>query len=324
MRSIKLIFSFPAAILAAGLLLGGAQVALAQQPGVVIGTGGISGVYYHVGRAVCKFMNKSGMRCRQKVTDGSVDNINSIRAGKFALGVVQSDTQFHAFHGTGKFRGKAPFTELRSVFSVHAEPFTVLAGAGSGISNLSALQGKRVNIGSPGSGSRGTMEVVMKALGWSRSTFKLAMELKSADQPRVLCRGQLDAIAFIVGHPSGMIKEATRTCNTVIVPVTGPAIDKLVKERAYYRYATIPGGLYRGNSDDVKTFGVGATLVVAAATSPDVVHGLVKSVFENFEAFKKMHPALKYLDKKEMVSSGNTAPLHERAYRYYREAGLIH
>jgi len=294
---------------------------------ITIGTGGVTGVYYPTGGSICRLVNKGrkqhGVRCSVESTAGSVYNINTIRAGDLDMGVAQSDWQHHAYNGTSKFKDAGAFKELRAVFSVHAEPFTVVARADAGIKNLEDLKGKRVNIGNPGSGQRGTMEVLMKAMGWDKSTFSLASELKSAEQSKALCDNKIDAMVFTVGHPSGSIKEATTTCDSVLVNITGPVVDKLVADHDYYRKAVIPGNMYRGNPDDTNTFGVGATFVSSTATSVDTVYTVVKSVFENLDSFRKLHPAFANLKADEMVKDGLSAPLHDGAARYYKEAGLI-
>ena len=192
---------------------------------------------------------------------GSIYNINTIKAGELDFGVAQSDWQYHAYNGTSKFKDAGAFKDLRAVFSVHPEPFTDVARADAGIKNIQDLKGKRVNIGNPGSGQRGTMEVLMGKMGWNKGTFKLASELKSAEQSQALCDNKIDAMVFTVGHPSGSIKEATTSCSSVLVNVTGPAVDALVKENSFYRKATIPGGMYTGSPNDTQTFGVGATFV---------------------------------------------------------------
>ena len=294
---------------------------------ITIGTGGVTGVYYPTGGAICRLVNKGrkehGVRCSVESTGGSVYNINTIRSGDLDMGVAQSDWQYHAFHGTSKFKDAGPFKGLRAVFSVHPEPFTVVARADAGIKNLMDLKGKRVNIGNPGSGQRGTMEVLMDALGWTKASFALASELKAAEQSSALCDNKIDAMVYTVGHPSGSIKEATTTCDTVLVNVTGAAVDKLVKENDFYRKATIPGGMYRGNPDDTQTFGVGATFVSSTAVDSNTVYQVVKSVFENFEDFKKLHPAFNNLVKSEMIKDGLSAPLHDGAKKYYQEAGMM-
>ena len=294
---------------------------------VTIGTGGVTGVYYPTGGSICRLVNKGkkehGVRCSVESTGGSVYNINTIRAGELDMGVAQSDWQYHAYNGSSKFKSKGAFKELRSIFSVHSEPFTVLARADSGITNLDDLQGKRVNIGNPGSGQRGTMEVLMKAKGWDKSSFKLASELKASEQSKALCDNKIDAMVYVVGFPNGSIKEATTTCESKLVNITGPAVDKLVSQNDYYKTATIPGGMYKGNPNDTNTYGVAATFVTSSAVSETVVYNVVKSVFENFEAFKKLHPAFGSLKKEEMIKEGLSAPLHRGAIKYYKEAGLM-
>lgn len=294
---------------------------------ITIGTGGVTGVYYPTGGSICRLVNKGrkqhGVRCSVESTAGSVYNINTIRAGDLDMGVAQSDWQYHAYNGSSKFKDAGAFKDLRAVFSVHPEPFTVVARADSGIKNLEDLKGKRVNIGNPGSGQRGTMEVLMKAMGWEKSTFSLASELKSSEQSSALCDNKIDAMVFTVGHPSGSIKEATTSCDSVLVNITGPVVDKLVADHDYYRTAVIPGGMYRGNPDDTTTFGVGATFVSSTATSADTVYTVVKSVFENMDSFRKLHPAFANLKAAEMVQDGLSAPLHDGAAKYYKEAGLI-
>ena len=313
-----------------GALLGlalGVPVAMAAQQFITIGTGGVTGVYYPTGGAICRLVNKGrkqhGIRCSVESTGGSVYNLNTIRAGELDMGVAQSDWQYHSYNGTSKFKDKGAFKGLRAVFSVHPEPFTVVARTDSGIKTFDDLKGKRVNIGNPGSGQRGTMEVVMAAKGWTTKDFALASELKSAEQSKALCDNKIDAMVFTVGHPSGSIKEATTSCDSVIVEVSGSAIDKLVADNDYYRSAVIPGGMYRGSDKDVKTFGVGATFVSSTNTSDEVVYHVVKAVFENFDSFRKLHPAFADLNKKQMVKDGLSAPLHGGAAKYYKEAGLM-
>ena len=314
------------AAMIAGLGLGAIGTASANTF-ITIGTGGVTGVYYPTGGAICRLVNKGrkehGVRCSVESTGGSVYNLNTIRAGELDMGVAQSDWQYHAFNGTSKFKDAGANKDLRAVFSVHPEPFTVVARKDSGIKNFDDLKGKRVNIGNPGSGQRGTMEVLMAAKGMSKDDFSLVSELKSAEQSKALCDNKIDAMVFTVGHPSGSIKEATTSCDAVLVAVNGPAVDKLVADNDYYRKATVPGGMYRGTADDTATFGVGATFVSSTNTPADTVYAVVKSVFENFDSFRKLHPAFANLKKEEMIKDGLSAPLHDGAARYYKEAGLM-
>jgi TRAP transporter TAXI family solute receptor len=299
----------------------------AESTFVTIGTGGVTGVYYPTGGAICRLVNKGrkdhGIRCSVESTGGSVYNLNAIRAGELDMAVAQSDWQYHAYNGTSQFESAGPDKDLRAVFSIHPEPFTVVARTDSGVKDFKELKGKRVNIGNPGSGQRGTMEVLMNALGWTKDDFKLASELKAAEQASALCDNKVDAMVYTVGHPNGSIKEATTSCDAVIVSVTGKEVDELVEKNAYYRKAIIPGGMYRGTDTDTPTFGVGATFVSSAKVPENVIYEIVKAVFENFEEFQKLHPAFATLKKEEMIKDGLSAPLHDGAAKYYKEAGLL-
>ncbi|MEO9459560.1 MAG: TAXI family TRAP transporter solute-binding subunit [Lentilitoribacter sp.] len=312
------------ATLALGSMMGTSAIA---EDFITIGTGGVTGVYYPTGGAICRLVNKGrkdhGIRCSVESTGGSVYNINTIREGELEFGVAQSDWQYHAYNGTSKFADAGKFEELRAVFSVHPEPFTVVARADAGISTFDDLKGKRVNIGNPGSGQRGTMEVLLDAKGWTTGDFALATELKAAEQSAALCDNQIDAMVYTVGHPSGSIQEATTACDSVLVTVDGSAVEGLIGDNPFYRSATIPGGMYRGNDGDTMTFGVGATFVSSTAVSDEAVYTVVKSVMENIEDFRKLHPAFANLDPKAMATAGLSAPLHPGAAKYYKEAGLI-
>jgi uncharacterized protein len=315
--------------LIAGATLLAADLASAQEEKfITIGTGGVTGVYYPTGGAICRLVNKGrqehGIRCSVESTGGSVYNVNTIRQGELDMGVVQSDVQFKSLKGEGEeFESQGPFEDLRAVFSVHAEPFTVVARADSGIESFDDLKGKRVNIGNPGSGQRSTMEVLMEAKGWTMDDFALASELKSAEQAQALCDNKIDAMVFTVGHPSGSIQEATTTCETKLIPVTGAEVDQLVEDNPYYAKAVIPGGMYAGTDDDVETFGVKATFVSSAEVPDDVVYAVTKAVFENFDDFKKLHPAFATLQQEDMVTQALSAPLHAGAEKYYQEAGMM-
>lgn len=314
------------ALTAIGMTVAMSGVALAQQQFISIGTGGVTGVYYPTGGAICRLVNKNrkehGIRCSAESTGGSIYNINTIRAGELEFGVAQSDWQYHAYNGTSKFADSGKFENLRAVFSVHPEPVTIIARDDSGISNITDLKGKRVNIGNPGSGTRGTWEVIEGAMGWERSDLKIASEMKSAETGQAVCDNKIDGYFWLVGHPSALTQESLASCATHLVNATGPEIEKLIADNSYYRAATIPAGMYN-NAEDITTFGVGATFVTSADVPDEVVYTVVKAVFENFDDFKGLHPAFGNLKAEEMISDSLSAPLHPGAAKYYKEKGWM-
>jgi TRAP transporter TAXI family solute receptor len=318
-----------AAVLAAAVVGFGAASApaVAQQKYITIGTGGVTGVYYAAGGAICRLVNKDrakhGIRCSVESTGASVFNVNTIKAGELDFGFAQSDVQFNAYRGSADFKAAGPFGDLRAVFSVHPEAFTVVARKEAGVKQFTDFKGKRFNVGNPGSGTRAAAEEYLGAIGWKLSDFSLASELKADEHGPALCDGKIDGFVYIVGHPSANIQDPTTTCGARLVPVTGAAVDKLVAEKPYYANATIPAAMYPNNPDATQTYGMLATVVTSAKVPADVVYQMVKSVFDNFDEFKKLHPALANLKPENMIKDGNTAPLHDGALRYYREKGWV-
>lgn len=294
---------------------------------ISVGTGAITGVYYPAGGAICRLLNRGrrehGIRCSVESTGGSVANLNAIRSGDLNFGIVQSDWQYHAYNGSGFFADQKPFKELRSVFSLYTETFAIAVKAKSEIKTLDDLKGKRVNFGVIGSGMYATMEVLMDAKGWKKQDFSEITSFQPSEQPKKLCDEEIDAMVYMSGNPNGVLQEASQTCKVRILNVDKEVIDKLIKNNSFYVKAIIPGGMYPGNSSDVQTFGVKAVVVTSDKMSADVVYNMTKSVFENLDNFKTLHPVFSSLKKEDMVKDGNSVPIHPGSLKYFKEAKLI-
>ncbi len=298
----------------------------AEQRFISIGTGGVTGVYYPAGGSICRMLNKDrkvhGIRCSAESTGGSVYNVNTIRQKELDFGVVQSDVQAAAVQGDNLFAGVA-YEGLRAVFSLHSEPIHVMTRTEVGIKTFADLKGKRVNIGNPGSGQRSMMEMLMSEAGWTKDSFSVAAELKSSEQAQGLCDDKFDAAFWAAGIPNGSAQEATTTCDVTIIPMDDAISQGVLDATPAYSTSTIPGGIYKGNDKDIPSFGPKGTLVSSVDVPDEVVYQLVKAVFENFESFKKLHPAFASLMPKEMVSTSLVAPLHPGAVKYYKEQGWL-
>ena len=314
------------ALLAIPTFPGAAQAA--QTKFVTVGTGGMTGVYYPVGGAICRLVNKGskdhGVRCNVQSTGASVFNVNAIRTGDLAMGIVQSDVQYYAYNGVEQeqFVKAGPDKNLRALFSLQSEAFTLVARDDAAVQKFTDLAGKRMNIGDPGSGNRSTTELLMKEYGWDDSIFKLATDLKPAEMAAALCDNKIDAYVYVVAHPNGSTKEAATTCSSHIVNVSGPEVDKFVEKYPFYPKTTIPGGMYRGTDEEVQTFGPRATLMTNADLSDEVAYAVTKAVFTNLDEFKRLHPALGGLTPQNMLE-GNSVPYHPGAIKYFKEAGLM-
>ncbi|GHE23003.1 TAXI family TRAP transporter solute-binding subunit [Halomonas urumqiensis] len=301
------------------LLLLTAHASVAQQT-LTIATASTAGVYHVAGKAICRVID---LPCEAEPSDGSSANLHALREGNIDMALAQSDLHYYAATGSEGFRDHGSDDSLRSVFSLHSEPFTLVVSRDSGIQGLDDLVQRSVNIGNPGSGQRGTMLRLMDARGWSRSSFRMVNDLPADQQSIELCHGNIDAMVYTVGHPNASVAQAIRLCNAALVDVQGEAIDALIQVYPFFSHAVIPGGLYGEEQPAVQTFGVRATLVASAQTDPDVVYRLVAGVFDNFTRFKASHPAFDTLTSASMIRDGLTAPLHEGALRYYREQGWM-
>ncbi len=312
--------------LAAALLLAPDGIASRTKPRTItIGTAGVMGVYHPIGAAICRMMSATRsehkLRCALEPSDGSVDNINGVLYGDFDLGFAQSDVQYHAVRGEPPFKDK-PQPKLRALFSVYPEVFTVVSRRDSNIAGFADLKGKRVAIGTPGSGTRATMELVMAAFGLSRADFKSAPELRFLEMSPALCDNKIDAFVLVGGHPNAIVLDAANSCAMRITSVAGPSLDVLFAGRPYYLKSEVPGRLYKGNDTAQPSFGSVASVVVSADMPDDVAYAITKAVFDNFEDFAKLHPTTAKLTR-ESALKGAGVPLHPGALRYYKQVGLL-
>jgi TRAP transporter TAXI family solute receptor len=298
---------------------------MVSRPDVVIGAASPTGIYYPLGGSICRLFNlataRHGLRCSEEPSSGSVTNIESLLRGRLAIGIVPSDVLADAVAGQGPFTSRGPTTELRILFAGPDEMLTVVARKELGIRTVADLRGTRINIGNPGSRQRANIDRVMAVLGLRRSDFAEVRELSAAEQNRAFCVKELDVIVYSIGHPNGLIQDVTRTCHGMLVDVSGPAIDRMISEYREYERAVIPGGTYADTPADVRTFGVRAVVVTSPRVSDTMAYEITRAVFENFDAFRRLHPAFETLSVPDMVPVSGRAPVHAGAMRYYRDRG---
>ena len=306
------------AVALAGLVLGAGQAFAADQKFVSIGTGGVTGVYYPTGGAICRLVNKGrkqhGIRCSAESTGGSIYNINTIRAsGELEFGVAQSDWQYHAYNGTSKFKDAGAFKKLRAVFSVHPEPVTIVARPMPASRTSPTSRASAVNIGNPGSGTLGTWDVIEQGdgleargpqacrpdeVGGNRTgaVRRQDRRLLLAGRPPV---GADAGIARKLRHAQAGQRHRRRrlTSWSPTTPTTGQA--------------TIPAGMYNNKEDDQRRSASARPSSLRADSAGEVVYTVVKAVFDNFDQFKKLHPAFAHLKAEQMIKDSLSAPLHD-------------
>jgi TRAP transporter TAXI family solute receptor len=320
--------TFPRIVVLLALVLFGAAASAAPTPHTLyLGTAPVVGVYFPAGGAICAMVNRhraeTGLRCVIESTDGSIANLEALRSGDEDMAIVQSDWQYYAVRGLGPFKSAGPFEGLRALFAIHGEPLTLMVRKNAGIATLADLKGKRVNIGPKGTGQRVLADLLIRALGWKDGDFASLAEIDANLQTTALCDNQIDAFLMPMSHPNGAVEEAAMRCGAMLVPLSGPAIEKLMADKPYLAKDVIPGGTYSGNPNAIATFGPRATLLATKGMSDEVGYRIVKAVFEDFDRFTAMHPSFRNLTPAEMVGPGNTAPLQAGAQRYFRERGWL-
>jgi uncharacterized protein len=312
-----------AAAVFAGTLVGPGLVHAGTETFVSIGTGDIDGVYYPVAKAICdvifRELHAEGIWCSAETTPGSVYNIDGIQSSELEFGIVQSDVQFAAYKGSGRWQDR-PVSELRSVLSLYPELVTIVARRDANIRALTDLAGKRVNAGGQGTGTRATWDAI--AAGLDQNKPVRLTELRPAETTAALCNGSIDAALFIVGHPSALVSRQVAACPTNLVSIAGPTIDKLVDDFPFYARDFIPTELY-GIPDKIPSFGSRATLVTSASAEPRVVAAIARTMVTHVAELRAAHPALGNLTAEEMATQSLTAPLHPAAAEVYKDLGLI-
>lgn len=302
--------------------------ALGARQFIAIGTGDVTGVPYHGGGAICSLVNAGRadhqIRCTIKSTAGSIENINALRRGERAFGFAQSDLALQAYRGTGAFEEQGEFGGLRVVAALHPETVTLIARDDAGIETAQDLRGKRVNLGRGDSGERATMQSLLNAMGWTRQDFAETAELGVTDQIDALCDGEIDAALLVAGHPNNAVN-TTLECGAHLVPISGPAINRMVRNAPYYSATVIPGGIYPGISQEVPTYGVSSLLLSSTNTPRQTVLEVTRAMFSNVNEFRGWHRAFRDLSAERMASGTRVidVPLHPGAEAFYREAGLL-
>jgi len=293
---------------------------------ITIAAGDQAGLFFRVGKTICQLVNDlklpNPITCSVKSSAGTISDLLAFQDFKQDLAIIQTDWLIHAYKGSSIFRSKGANNNLRNVFSLHTEYFTILARNDSGILKIADLAGKRVNIGNSGSGQRTTMEVVMRTMHWEKSDFSKVSKLPAGEQISALCEDEIDAAILWSAHPSYLIKEVIDKCDSHLVEVSGPGIDKLLQFNYLYSPTAIIGATYKNTPEPITTFSTTTGIVSSSHVPIRVINKVVQAVFDNFDQFRDSHTALEDLFKKEIAKNSTPVPRHEGASRYFEEKKL--
>lgn len=307
---------------------GANAVTAAAATEVAIGTGEPGSSYHQLGRALCRLIDagseEHGLTCEPLATPGGLFNLSNVRGGAIEFGLVPSDLHYYAVEHSGPFEFvDATYENIRSLFSLYAEFFTLVAHQDAGIAGLDDLKGRRVNNGVWGTAERGFVDSLKAAKGWSTKDFLLTEELPVSQQSLAFCHGGLDAIVYSASHPDRDVGRVLELCDAVLVSVSANELATIQERNPFYVAGEIPADIYPQTTESVATFGIKVTLIGSEETDAEIVYEVVKAVFENLDRLKRSNRSLMPVAPSEMMTDGLTAPLHEGAKRYFEEAGLM-
>lgn len=287
---------------------------------MAMGTGGSAGTYYAYGTILGRYMkDKAGIDVTVVSTDGSKANIQGIQAGDYQLGTVQSDVMSYGWEGTRSFESTGKVDSFRVVAGLYAEAVQLIT-MNPEIKSVADLKGKSVSIGAPSSGVYFNAVDVLAAAGLTENDIK-AQYQSFADSADALKDGKIDAAFIVAGAPTPAITELCTTNSAYLVPIDGDVAEAMMAASPFYTVYTIPAGTYNGQTEDVNTVTVKATLIVDAKASEDDVYNITKAIFDNAADIAKEHGKGAELSI-ENATSGMTAPFHKGAAKYFAEQGV--
>ena len=293
---------------------------------ITIGTGSVTGIYYATGGAICRLVNKyknnnSPIKCSIESTEGSLYNLTAVNNKDFDFAIVQSDILYQASHNKNNFKNSS-YSKVKSIMAIYPELLTLVTKKDANINTIMDIKNKRINLGSSGSGNETTALTLFNEIGLTKNDLKEASSYNASEMSDALKNNKIDGYFYMVGHPTSTIKDSSSSVNIKIIPIENEITNKLIEKYPYFTKGNIPGGIYKGQVEDIPTFGVKAVLVVNEKVNEKIVYALVKAVLENFDEFKKLHPAYSNITKESLLE-GLSTPLHEGAKKYYEEIGLI-
>lgn len=329
---------FKTAVFSAMIVVGMTSASVAQDlEFFTIGTGGTAATYYPVGGVIANAIsNPPGSRACDEggscgvpgliasavSSRGSVDNVNAIMSGLRNSGFAQSDVAFWAFTGTGTMEGQPPAENLRAIAALFPEHIHLVVMADSDINSVADLEGKRVSLDEPGSGTYVDANLILEAYGLSNEMVT-AEALKPDAAGDALRNGQIDAFFFVGGYPTGAIVELASAVDIKLVPIDGDGAAGLTEEFGFFSVSDIPDGAYEGVAATT-TVAVGAQWITSADEKEELIYQITSALWnDKTRVLLDVGHAKGASINKETALDGIGIPLHPGAERFYREAGLL-
>jgi TRAP transporter TAXI family solute receptor len=305
----------------AGAGCGGEQSASEQGGGnLSVATGGTGGVYAVYGGGLADVISKNleGYKATAETTSASVDNIKLIAAGDSDIAFSLADSAVDAVEGREAFDGPQPIRALAQIYINYTQVATT---ADKGIESIEDLEGKRVSVGDPGSGTEIIAVRVLEAAGLDPDKDIKRSQLGVDESVAAVRDGSIDAFFWSGGLPTGAVTDLATTDELVLLPSAEYVAPLRKKYGQAYDEATIPKDSYDGLEADVPVVGVPNLLVVSEEMDDQLARNLTKLLFDQKERLTQVHPEAKNLDLTRAQEIVPPVELHPGAQKYYDEAG---
>ncbi|MDI5983278.1 TAXI family TRAP transporter solute-binding subunit [Halomonas sp. M4R5S39] len=300
----------------AASLIATAPLAAAQQ--LSIATGGTGGVYYPIGGGFAEIINEhlEGYEATAEVTGASVENMGLIMRGDADLALVLADTALQAYEGSGDFEGRQ-IENTRALASVYPNAVQLVTLADSDIESLADLEGKRVSVGAPGSGTELNARALLEANGISYDDFT-PQRLNFNETADAIRDGDIDAGFWSVGPPTSSILNLAATRDIRLIGLSDEEVANARENEPVFASYELKAGMYEGMDEAVQTISIPNVLVVNADMDEELAYNLTKLLYERIDDLIAVHPAAN--DTTVEFTMGSTpVPLHPGAVRYYEE-----
>lgn len=292
----------------------------AQKTNLILATGGTSGTYYPFGGAMAQIFNTKieNMNVTAQATGASVENCKLLGKNEAELAILQNDMLDYAYNGTEAFK-EGKIDNLRGIAILYPEIVQIVAS--EGITTVEDLNGKKVSVGAPGSGVEANARQILEAADLTYDDMSVSY-LSFSESADAYKDKHIDSFFVTSGIPNASIQDISAQNPVSLVSLSDEAIKSLVEKYPFFVEYTIPANTYNGQTSDVKTVAVMATLATNAEASEDVIYNITKALFDNQAELASAHAKGAELSLEEAIN-GISIPLHPGAEKYFKEAGLI-
>lgn len=309
---------------AASTVLSAPVIAQSRQR-LTVATGGTGGVFFPYGGGIARILTEKmpNTQATGQVTGGSVDNVKLLAQGDADIGFSTLDSAYDGLNGEGAYArdGKQ---DIRVLAVLYDSFLHVVADARiPELTNIAAMKGRRISIGSAGSSTESIADRVLEAAGLNPQRDITRDNLGVAESAGALKDGKVAAFFWIGGVPTAAVRDLATSgqppLRFIPTPTELAALDR--RWPNLYRKFNLPANAYAGQTEASEGLGVANVLLVAANARPQMVTQVLTTLFDNLSDVQAIHPEARRLSL-QGAASKTAVPFHPAAEAFYRSRGV--